>query len=103
VLDTYKARMASGSVLVLSHASPDAFTDHMRAQLRRAVSTYNDRVAESLFFRSGEEIDRFASGWHIQEPGRVLVPDWRPDGSRVLEDADDEPRRVMYALVARKS
>jgi hypothetical protein len=74
----------------------------MRDQLRPAVGTYNDRVAESLFFRTGEEIDRFAQGWGVQEPGRVLVPDWRPDENYVAEEGDDEPSRVNFALLARK-
>jgi S-adenosyl methyltransferase len=101
-VERYKDRLASGSYLVLSHASPDSFTDHMRDQLRQAVGSYNDRVAESLYFRTGDEIDRFAQGWDIQEPGRVLVPDWRPDEDYIAEDGDDEPRRVMFALMARK-
>jgi S-adenosyl methyltransferase len=102
ILERYKDRAASGSFLVLSHASSDAYTDAMRDRLRHAAGDYSDRVAEGFSFRTGEELDRFARGWPVQHPGRVLVPEWRPDDDSVAGHDDDEPRRVMYALVARK-
>lgn len=90
--------MPLGSYLVISHAtkeyvSPDVI---VQGEAIYARSTNPGKL------RSREQISRFFQGLTLCEPGLVLVPLWRPDGSDDL--LLNNPEQSMFlAGVAQKS
>ncbi|NGO67753.1 SAM-dependent methyltransferase [Streptomyces boncukensis] len=75
--------LAPGSLLVLSHGSPEGGPrrDGGRS-LRQVYSTTNT----PLVIRPRSEIERLFDGFRLVEPGLVTVPHWRPDSPPELED-----------------
>ncbi|WP_285578043.1 SAM-dependent methyltransferase [Actinoallomurus iriomotensis] len=98
LLERYKAALAPGSVLILSHATADLVDD---PEASRAVVGGYTGAGVSLTARSRERIEEFFSGWDLVEPGIVPVSEWRPDGD--LNDAALAPAQAgAFAGVAVK-
>jgi hypothetical protein len=93
---TLRDVLASGSYLVMSHASNEG----MPEKTREHEDLYR-RTPTPLRARSRQEIEQFFDGFEVIEPGLVFLPLWRPEG------ADDlfleEPERCTgLAGVGRK-
>jgi len=87
-------RLASGSHLVLSHASADG-----RPEVAGSHRELYRRTATPMTMRSRGEISRFFDGFQIVAPGLVWLPLWRPDEAG---DADLPPERTTgFAGVGR--
>src|SRR6202034_4730960 len=72
ILDRYKAAVAPGSYLQLTHfcdESPEARAN--AAVLRRSLGRGQ--------VRSREEISRFFDGLELVQPGLVFLNEWQPD------------------------
>jgi len=75
--------LAPGSLLVLSHGSPDGGPVRDRgAALQEVYST----ASAPLIIRSKDEIAQFFEEFEMVEPGLVALPRWRPDSPTEHED-----------------
>ena len=84
----------SGSVVALSHATPDA-----DAGVADAARVF-DKATEQAHVRSRMEVAKLVVGLDIVEPGLVWTPRWRPEaGAPMTADAAES---YYCALVARK-
>ncbi|WUH89806.1 SAM-dependent methyltransferase [Streptomyces sp. NBC_00433] len=76
------APLAPGSLLAITHASPDS-----DPKMMRAAADHYDRAVITTRLRTKPEIDRFAvrAGREIEvlEPGTVFQPYWRPENGQV--------------------
>jgi hypothetical protein len=75
IVATFADRLAPGSYLVISHASPAPGVDleKLRQEMQREGTT-------ASYMRSPGEIARLFEGWDLVEPGLVPLALWRPDG-----------------------
>ncbi|MFG1710470.1 SAM-dependent methyltransferase [Nonomuraea sp. M3C6] len=85
-------RLASGSFLVLSHATPD-----FNPAAHDAVAVYRQSGTPAQI-RTRAEIERFFEGTELIEPGLTATHRWRPDGESGITDAD----AFFYAGIGRK-
>ncbi|MEY9892749.1 trans-aconitate methyltransferase [Catenulispora sp. MAP12-49] len=93
VVKTLMEAVAPGSFLALTHVTGDF------DQERLAVSAQAyEKSTAKLTVRSAKETGAFFDGLDLLDPGVVLLPRWRPDGS-VPRDADDI---WMYGALGRK-
>jgi hypothetical protein len=93
IVERYKAELAPGSYMQLTHfsdASPEA----------RANEQVLKESLGSGQTRTREEITRFFDGLDLVEPGIVFLPQWRPDEPVTLPL--DAGGKLMLAGVARK-
>ncbi|MQS08956.1 SAM-dependent methyltransferase [Streptomyces alkaliphilus] len=81
---TYRAAMAPGSLLILTHASTD--TGPRTEKEGDAVSDVYRRGGNNLVMRNREEVTAFFEGMEMVEPGLVPMPEWRPEGPLDQED-----------------
>ena len=94
-LTRYRAAMAPGSLLVISHASAEGDPDHAdeHAELYRNAGT-------PMTMRSRDEVSTFFDGFELVDPGVVYLPLWRPDAP---DAAAGSPERFTgYAAVGRR-
>ncbi len=103
LLDRYKQALPAGSVLILTHSSPDFVSPEVRAAVDRL---YND-LRVDLASRTHDEIERFVTGqgWTPVGPGVVSVNEWYLDGEEAVA-ADRETSRedaAGYAAIAVKA
>jgi SAM-dependent methyltransferase len=94
VLARYRAAMAPGSHLVLSHASADGAPD--RADEHQSLYR---RTATPMTMRSRDEVAALLDGFTVVEPGIVFLPQWRPDDP---VPAANPERFTGYAAVGRR-
>jgi trans-aconitate methyltransferase len=67
-----------GSYLAISFPGADS----LGQQTKDAIREIDDRMyAQSVTYRSREQMARFLEGADLVEPGIVPVEDWRPDGT----------------------
>ncbi len=93
-VERYKAAMAPGSLLVLSHGIEIA-----KERADRVDKLYEDNPTRGVG-RRYEDVAGFFSGLELVEPGLVWTPQWRPESP---EDVGDNPESaVIVAGVARK-
>lgn len=85
-------RLASGSFLVLSHATPD-----FNPAAQKAVEVYRQSGTPAQI-RTRAEIERFFEGLEMIEPGLTTTHRWRPDGESGISDEDV----FFYAGIGRK-
>jgi hypothetical protein len=84
IVAAFRAALAPGSYLALSHACHDATPD--TGSVFRSV--YNARVAGQVTGRTREQVRRLFDGFTLADPGLVWLPEWRPDcPGDGLEDA----------------
>ncbi|WP_406690425.1 SAM-dependent methyltransferase [Saccharopolyspora sp. ID03-671] len=93
----YRAAMAPGSYLAISHATaegrPDMADEH--------ADLYKKRTATPMTFRSRVEVGEFFEGFELVEPGLVFLPQWRPVSPS--EVGDNPERFTALAGVGRRS
>ncbi|SCK55704.1 O-Methyltransferase involved in polyketide biosynthesis [Streptomyces sp. WMMB 714] len=85
-------RLAPGSFLVLSHATPD-----FNPAAHDAVAVYRQSGTPAQI-RTRAEIERFFDGTELIEPGLTSTHRWRPEGDSGITDAD----AFFYAGIGRK-
>ncbi|SCK51684.1 SAM-dependent methyltransferase [Streptomyces sp. WMMB 322] len=85
-------RLAPGSFLVLSHATPD-----FNPAAEKAVEVYRQSGTPAQI-RTKSEIMRFFEGTELIEPGLTTTHRWRPDGDSGITDAD----AFFYAGIGKK-
>lgn len=90
----YVARMATGSLLAVSHAAAHLTPDRV-SEIKRLY----ERSADQGFLRDEEEFTRFFTGTELVEPGVVWTPQWRPEPDSVVERPETS---LLYAGVGRK-
>ena len=92
-VDAFKARMAPGSYLVLSHVTSDETPADV---IRQAAEIYQNASAPGMA-RSREQIARFFDGLDMVSPGLVDPADWR------RPRLERKPRPILfYAGAGRK-
>ena len=84
LLRTIRDALAAGSYLVLSQASDEGRSDLERQE---AAKVYQ-RTDSPLSPRSRRQLTEFFDGFDLVEPGIVWVPQWRPDSTDGLDDAE---------------
>ncbi|MDF2975296.1 MAG: hypothetical protein K0S40_24 [Actinomycetospora sp.] len=94
VLARYRAAMAPGSHLVVSHASADGAPD--RADEHQSLYR---RTATPMTMRTRDEVAALLDGFTLVEPGIVFLPQWRPDDP---VPAANPERFTGYAAVGRR-
>ncbi|MEU2222160.1 SAM-dependent methyltransferase [Streptomyces sp. NPDC018347] len=96
IVKTLKDALPSGSVLVVSHATPDFDPE----AISRVTATYR-QAGTPVQARARDEIARFFDGWTLLEPGIQPILRWRPDPEEAhLTFTDAEA--ACYGGVARK-
>lgn len=86
--------LASGSYLVISHASADG-----RQEVGNSHRELYKRTHTPMTMRTGPQIEGFFAGLELVPPGLVPMPLWRPE-NEVL--GGDSQRMAGYAGVGRK-
>jgi O-methyltransferase involved in polyketide biosynthesis len=76
VMARYLAKLAPGSVLVLSHGAATQSNDRARQ-----VAANYAKTTTPAYLRSAEELAVFFGDWTVVDPGIVWTVDWRPDGT----------------------
>jgi O-methyltransferase involved in polyketide biosynthesis len=92
----YRDRLAAGSLLVLTHATPN--TD---SGINDAFDQY-ERSTDNVVARTREEITEFFGDWDLLDPGLVWLVEWRPDENEEPWWGDDPTRSPGFGGVARK-
>ncbi|MDQ1035659.1 hypothetical protein QFZ75_002075 [Streptomyces sp. V3I8] len=96
VVEVLKAALPSGSMLVISHATPDFDPE----ALARITAVYQ-AAGTAVQARPRDEIARFFAGWELLDAGLQPILRWHPDPDEAhLTFADAEA--ACYAGVARK-
>lgn len=96
IVAAFRERMAPGSHLVISHATPGVMSP---GKLTEAVNTYSTTSAGSITPRSPEEIESLFGDFELLEPGLVPVAQWRPQ----IPPAEGIPGSDFVVGVARKN
>ncbi|MEV0372113.1 SAM-dependent methyltransferase [Streptomyces sp. NPDC050636] len=96
IVEALKDALPSGSVLAMTHATPDFDPEAMR----KIIKIYRD-AGTSLQFRSRAEFLRFFDGWELLAPGVTLPHQWRPDHPEDATHVTDA-EAGCYAGMARK-
>jgi SAM-dependent methyltransferase len=94
IVRAYLDAVAPGGYLALSHAAPDF--DHPREQ-EDMVGDYNRSTGVTFVNRPPETLASWLDGADIQQPGTVLVSEWRPDAA-----VDTTPILRTFGVLARK-
>lgn len=81
----YRDRLASGSLLVVSHASNEG-----ERQFPELMEIYR-RTPTPVRLRDKAEVTRLFDGFELLDPGVVFLPAWRPE---YPEDVDERPAWV---------
>lgn len=92
IVARFRAAMAPGSHLVISHATYD-----FNIKVLNNSRVYND-VTAPFIPRSRAQVLSLLPGFEVEEPGLVDVAHWRPDGVRPLPQ---HPLNI-YGAIARK-
>lgn len=96
IVAAFRERMAPGSHLVISHATPGVMS---RSNLTEATNTYSTTSAGSITPRSPEEVERFFGDFELLQPGLVPVAQWRTG----TPPAEGIPGSDFVAGVARRT
>ena len=94
------APLASGSYLVVSHASADG-GDVDSDDVEVAQDLYKRQTTTPFHLRSRHQVERFFTGLDLVEPGVVWLPEWRPAPGDPTDFADDPRRCAGLAGVGR--
>ena len=91
LMATYRAKLAPGSWLAVTHGTcTDDAPPERAAEVRRFVDAYRD-TSNPAYLRSAEEILPWFGGWPLLEPGLTALPDWRPEQAVSALEAATRP------------
>jgi O-methyltransferase involved in polyketide biosynthesis len=91
LLEQYRARLAPGSWMGLTHGTCREDAPPVQAaEVRRFVEAYKD-TSNPAWLRSDEELLPWFGGWPLLEPGLTSLPDWRPATEPTSLDAQTRP------------
>lgn len=79
----YRDRLAPGSMIVLSHATDEAFRDRSEG-----ITSVYRRSSTPIHYRSREEITGLFTGLDLVPPGVVPVPAWGADPVPQTQEAN---------------
>lgn len=97
IVHTLRDALPSGSFIVISHLTHE----HAPPDVMQQLETLSLRSTNPARARSRRQIEPFFDGLELVDPGLVLLPLWRPEGSSDV--FLDEPQRVMvFAGVGHK-
>ncbi|MEZ7003038.1 SAM-dependent methyltransferase [Streptomyces sp. AD55] len=96
IVERLKNALPSGSVLTISHVTPD-FDPEGIARL----TTIYESAGTPGQARTLDEIAAFFDGWDLLEPGLTPILRWRPDPDEPHSNVTDA-EAALYAGVARK-
>jgi O-methyltransferase involved in polyketide biosynthesis len=100
LMATYRAKLAPGSWLAVTHGTcTDDAPPERAAEVRRFVDAYRD-TSNPAYLRSAEEILPWFGGWPLLEPGLTALPDWRPE--QAVSAVEAETRPFAWCAVARR-
>lgn len=103
LVERYKEVLAPGSMVILTHSSPD----YVSPEVRVIVDEIYTRLRVPLAQRSREGIERFLAtpGWTVADPGVVCTNEWETGEERATDDdrATTREDAAGYAAVATKS
>jgi O-methyltransferase involved in polyketide biosynthesis len=100
LLDYYRSRLASGSLLVLSQMTNENPVSEDERQALLDLIEYYESTTNPGSLRTMAEFSRFFGDWRLLEPGLVYAPAWRPDNAKLFASAPSESR--VIGGVARK-
>jgi hypothetical protein len=98
VIGQYRDRLAAGSRLGLSHLSCDDAPKEQRDQVEAFTDAYKN-TSTRLYHRTKAEVTAMFTGWELESPGVVHLPDWRPDNP---SDLDSGAYHLAWCGVGRK-
>jgi O-methyltransferase involved in polyketide biosynthesis len=75
IVAAFREQMATGSYLVITHATAGNMSE---GNLAQAVQTYATSSAGSITPRSYDQIEALFDGLELEEPGLVPAAHWRP-------------------------
>jgi O-methyltransferase involved in polyketide biosynthesis len=103
LVERYKEALAPGSMVLLTHSSPD----HVSPEVRVIVDELYTKLRVPLAQRSLPGIERFLAtpGWTVADPGVVSTNEWETGQERATDDdrATTREDAAGYAGVATKS
>jgi S-adenosyl methyltransferase len=88
LIERYRAKLAPGSMLAISHATGDHRPKEQEIGLVNLYSTSTN----TAFNRSRKQITALFGDFELVEPGAVYVPQWRPDEGEV----EEHPERYLF-------
>ncbi|KDN16609.1 SAM-dependent methyltransferase [Amycolatopsis rifamycinica] len=100
LLEFYRARVAPGSLLVLSQMTNENPVNEDERQALLDLLEYYESTTNPGFLRTMAEFERFFGGWPPLEPGLVYAPAWHPDEHTLFAGSPSESR--VIGGVARK-
>ncbi|UQU62666.1 SAM-dependent methyltransferase [Couchioplanes caeruleus] len=102
ILATFRSALASGSHLVVAHATIDELVVDERAW-EKTQKDYRRQTSTALVPRSRSDVARFFDGFEMVEPGLVWLNTWRPEPDMVDEFRDKPEHSGFYVGVGRLS
>ena len=84
----YRAMLAPGSYLAVSHVTGSAQPDEVRV-----LEELYSQSTDPLYARSPETIDDWFGNFDLVSPGICFLPEWRPDPGHVEHDSR---YRIVY-------
>lgn len=94
LLASYRAGIASGSYLVISHDTADG-----RETAMRQLAALYAEVGRPVVLRDHAQMTALLAGFDLVEPGIVHMPLWHPHADDPV--SDDPTQSCVYAAVAR--
>lgn len=99
IVEVLRERVAPGSYLAMTHMSPPE--RQTPDGMREAQETYA-RSGNQLYARSYTEIEALFTGWNLQPPGLVALPQWHPDPAAVETPVPAEKTFPGFGGIGRK-
>jgi O-methyltransferase involved in polyketide biosynthesis len=90
IVEAYRAQVAPGSWLALSHACIEDAPEESLEDVTRLLAAYKD-TSNPMWHRTRAEITPWFADWKMIEPGLSRLPDWRPDHELTELEAKASP------------
>lgn len=98
VVTAYRAHLAPGSYLALSHLADERATPELRDQVAGLIAAYA-RAGEHVYSRTRDDLAGWLQGMDVIDPGVTFLPDWHPEGP---DEQHDIARPLGYGALARQ-
>lgn len=90
VVSGYRAHLAPGSWVAISHPAVDDLEPEQVQQIRAVAESYA-RAGNPIWLRDREQIETWFAGTELVDPGLVHLPDWRPRNPESDPEAEVRP------------